>query len=101
MVQRKARDSPVVHQIESDDGSRVMQQTADDILFPKMVGPGKSIAFLVSTEHFIAKTRISVEFNYDWWRRGKIAPLGIEPSHRVYFSYGQLPAAVRSNMINF
>jgi hypothetical protein len=60
-----------------------------------MVGPGKSIAFLVSTEHFIAKTRISVEFNYDWERRGQIAPLGIEPSHRVYFSHSELPALVR------
>lgn len=92
---KTSQDSPVVHQIESSDDGRVIHQTRDDVFFPKMVRPGKSIAFLVSHEQFIAKTRISVEFNYDWERRGQIAPLGIEPSHRVYFSYGELPALVR------
>ena len=92
---KTSQDSPVVHQIESSDGSRVIQQTRDDVFFPKMVRPGKSITFLVSHEYFIAKTRISVEFNYDWERRGQISPLGIEPSHRVYFSYSELPALVR------
>ena len=89
------QDSPVVHQIESSDGSGVIQQSRDDVLFPKMVRSGKSVTFLISTKDFIAKTMISVEFNYDWERRGKIAPLGIEPSHRVYFFYSQLPTGVR------
>jgi len=92
---KTSQDSSVVHQIESSDDGRVIHQTWDDVFFPKMVRPGKSITFLVSHEQFIAKTRISVEFNYYWERRGQIAPLGIEPSHRVYFSYGELPALVR------
>jgi hypothetical protein len=84
-----------MYKVETADGSKPLYRAIGDVIFPKTVGSGKSASFLVSSADLAKGFRIYVEFNYQWEERDQIAPYGVEPSHRVYFYYNDLPANLR------
>jgi len=88
-------DLPVIYKVQRESGNEALSQAIGDVILPRTIRPGGFVTFVVQRQHLVKGYSVFVEINYSWEIRDQIAPYGVEPNHRVYFSHGQLPADQR------